>query len=435
MEDEKKNNTEAATASEVNAILEKNRRIFKKYIIIFTVILLLVGSFYLGFERGKKSAGQTNGNTISLEQAVITNQQPSSNENVDFSLFWKVWDLVKEKHIDRDKLDAQQMVYGAINGMLAATGDPYSNFFSPSDSKAFNEDIGGSFEGIGAELGVKDDVLTVIAPLDGSPAQKAGLRAGDKILKIGGKLSSSMNIDQAVAAIRGPKGTQVVLTVLHSGDQDTTDVTITRDTITVKTVTVDFSKVNNVAYVKITQFGENTDTEFNDVANQIIAHGSKGIILDLRNNPGGLLDKAVSVASWIIPQGKVVVTEEDSNGKKDSLYTQGSDKLGSIPMVVLINEGSASASEILAGALHDDQNITLVGKTSFGKGCVQELMDLPGGASVKITVDKWLTPNGDYIMNKGINPDIAVDMTNDDYKNNRDPQLDKAIETINQKIK
>lgn len=416
------------------ANLERNRKIFKKYLIFFAVIFLLAGSFYLGYDRGKISGSQGTEKKVDITRAIIENKLPDEGEKVDFSLFWKVWDLLKQKHIDKDKLDAQKLVYGAINGMLKATGDPYSNFFSPEDSKAFSEEIGGSFEGIGAELGMKDNVLTVIAPLDGSPAQKAGLRAGDKILKINGKLSTDMGIDDAVASIRGKKGTEVTLTILHDGDTDTTDVKITRDTIEVKSVKLEF-RDNDIAYIKLTKFGENTGKEFNDAASQIIAKNSKGIILDLRNNPGGLLDKAVEIASKFIPKDKVVVSEEDSSGKKESLSTLGGDKLGSIPLVVLINEGSASASEILAGALRDDLGTTLVGQKSFGKGSVQELMDLPGGSSVKITIAKWLTPNGDYIMEKGIEPGVQVEMTSDDFKNNRDPQLDKAIEIIKERIK
>lgn len=420
----------AITHEEIH--LAKNRKIFKRAIFFFIIILLIGGSFYFGYHQGQKSSAQSD-IKAPLEQTFVQNKLPTNNINVDFSLFWKVWDLVKEKHVDKDKLDAQQMVYGAINGMLHATGDPYSTFFSPEDSKSFSQEISGSFEGIGAEMGIKDDVLTIIAPLDGSPSQKAGLLAGDKVLKIDGKSTSDITTDQAVDLIRGKKGTSVTLTILHSGDQVTKDISITRDTIEVKSVTVDF-KDNNIAYVKISQFSDNTDTEFNDVVNQIISHSSKGIIIDLRNNPGGLLDKAVAIASTMIPVDKVVVMEEDSDGNRDSIKTTGGDRLSSIPIVVLINQGSASASEILAGALHDDQGVTLVGKTSFGKGSVQELMDLPGGSSVKITVAKWLTPNGDYIMEKGITPDIPVDITQDDYNNNRDPQLDKAMDVIKQKM-
>ena len=425
------NNPDLIRASDAN--LEKNKKLFKKYLFFFTLVFLLAGSFYFGYKKGQnQSVGAEK--SVPLNQAIVENKLPGESEKVDFSLFWKVWDLLKQDHIDKDKLDAQKLVYGAINGMLKATGDPYSNFFNPEESKSFSQDIEGSFEGIGAELGIKDEFLTVIAPLDNSPAQKAGLRAGDKILKVDDKIVADFTIDEAVNLIRGKKGTEVKLTILHEGDNETKEVSIVRDTIEVKSVKLEF-KDDGIAYVKITKFSDSTDKEFNLAANEIISKKAHGIILDLRNNPGGLLDKSVEVASRMMPKGKVVVAEEDSAGKKESLYTSGGDKLSSIPMVVLVNEGSASASEILAGALKDNQGLTLIGKKTFGKGCVQQLMDLPGGSSVKITVAKWLTPNGDYIQDKGINPDIEVEMTSDDYNNNRDPQLDKAMEILKEKIK
>jgi|WetSurMetagenome_2_1015567.scaffolds.fasta_scaffold19566_3 carboxyl-terminal processing protease len=415
---------------------KKNRSLFNKYLLFFVVIFLFFGTFYGGYKMGQKnsSSAEIKEKTIPIDQAYIDNKLPNSDNKIDFSLFWKVWDLVRQKHIAKNSLDAQKMVYGAINGMLKATGDPYSYFFSPEESKSFTQDIEGSFEGIGAELGMKDNVLTVVAPLEGSPAQKAGLMAGDKIFKIDGKVSADMSIDEAVDMVRGKKGTSVKLTVLRSGEQETKDISITRDVIEVKSVKLDF-KDNNIAHLKITKFGENTDKEFADAANQIISRETKGIILDLRNDPGGLLDKAVNIASKFIPKGQVVVSEEDSQGNKENLRTLGGDKLNGIPMVILINEGSASASEILAGALRDDQNITLIGKKSFGKGSVQELISLPENSSVKITVAKWLTPKGDYIMEKGISPDIEVNLTADDFINNRDPQLDKAMEVLKEKIK
>jgi carboxyl-terminal processing protease len=411
--------------------LAQNRKVFKKSLIFFFVIALVVTSYAWGFSRGK---GTDTGiaKNIALEQAVLENK--TSTNGVDFSLFWKAWDTVKEKHINRDALDAQKMVYGAIAGMLKATGDPYTSFFDPEANKAFSQDLGGSFEGIGAELGTKDNLLTVIAPLDGSPAQRAGLRAGDKILKIGDKIIADMTIDEAVTLIRGKKGTEVKLTILPNGEKETKEISIIRDTIEVKSVKLDF-KENNIAQIEITKFGENTDREFNVAVKTILEKGTKGIILDLRNNPGGLLDRAVTIASRMIPKGKVVVSEEDNAGKKEDFLTEGGDNLSGIPMVVLINEGSASASEILAGALRDNQNIMLIGEKSFGKGTVQELIDLPHSSSIKVTVAKWLTPNGDYIMEKGINPDVEVKMTIDDYKNDKDPQLDKALEVLKEKMK
>lgn len=411
--------------------LKRNRKVFKKSLTIFFVIALTISSYTIGFNRGKGNDAGLAVKNVLLEQAIIENKNPTNG--VDFSLFWKVWDIVKEKHVNRNDLDAQKMVYGAISGMLKATGDPYTSFFDPEANKAFSQDLGGSFEGIGAELGVKDNLLTVIAPLDGSPAQKAGLRAGDKILKIGDKVVSDMTIDESVALIRGKKGTEVKLTILPNGEKDTKEITIVRDTIEVKSVKLNF-KENNIAHIEITKFGENTDKEFNLAVKEIAAKNTKGIILDLRNDPGGLLDKAITIASRMIPTGKVVVSEEDAAGKRESFSTEGGDSLSSVPTVVLINGGSASASEILAGALKDDRGLTLIGEKSFGKGSVQELIGLPQGSSVKVTVAKWLTPNGDYIMEKGISPDIEVKMTPEDYKNEKDPQLDKALEVLKGKM-
>ncbi|MFA7209243.1 MAG: S41 family peptidase [Parcubacteria group bacterium] len=412
---------------------EKNHRLFKRYFLFFIVLFLVVGSFWIGYTNGKKSTESAN-QSYPIDSTVIKNKFLTEEKEVDFDLFWKVWDLLKEKYVNHDSLDAQELVYGAIKGMLAATKDPYTTFFDPKETQEFDQDISGSFEGIGAELGVKDGILTVIAPLDGSPSQKSGLLAGDKILQIGDKLTSDVSIDQAVDLIRGKKGTQVKLVILHKGDQETTEISITREMIKVKSVKIEF-KENNIAYLKINQFGEKTSDEFDAAMNQIISRGSKGIVLDLRNNPGGFLTSSVEIASRLIPRGKVVVTEEDGTGKKDNLYTAGGDRLSGLPMVVLINEGSASASEILAGALRDNRGLQLIGKKSFGKGSVQELIDLPNKSSVKITVAKWLTPNGDYIMEKGISPDIDVDLTLDDFKNDRDPQLDKAMEKIKEILK
>ena len=418
------------TLAQTNNNLKKNRKLFNRYLLFFVLVFAVIFSFYLGYQKGKDSATEK---VIPITSAIIENKDANQNIGVDFALFWKVWDLLKEKYVDKNSLDAQKLLYGAINGMLAATGDPYSNFFDPKQTKDFSNEMQGNFDGIGAELGIKDKLLTVIAPLENSPAQKAGLRAGDKILKIGDKISADLSIDEAVDLIHGKKGTEVKLTILHKDAQDSQEITIIRDTIIVKSVELKFID-NNIAHIKINKFGEETYTEFLSAEKEVLAKNTQGIILDMRNNPGGYLDKTVDIASLMIPKGKVVVSEEDNTGKKENLYTTGGDKLSQIPMVVLIDEGSASASEILAGALRDDRNITLIGKKSFGKGSVQEMINLPGNSSVKITVAKWMTPNGDYIMEKGITPNIEVELTEEDYNNNRDPQLDKAVEVIKEKI-
>jgi carboxyl-terminal processing protease len=414
-------------------ILKDNRKIFRRYLVFFAVIFLIFFGYFLGYKKGKNSAENVVKN-IPLNQATIENALSGENNKVDFSLFWNVWNLLKEKHIDRDKLNAQEMVYGSISGMLKATGDPYTAFFNPEESQSFFQDIEGSFEGIGAELGIKDEILTVIAPLENSPAQKSGLRSGDKIIKVDDKLVADFTVDQAVKLIRGKKGTTVKLIILHDGDQKTSEIIVTRDRIELKSVELEF-KERNIAYVKINKFSENTDKEFNQTVNSIISQKSQGMILDLRNNPGGLLDKSVEIASQIISRGKIIVTEEDSLGNKENIYTSGGDRLSYLPMVVLINEGSASAAEILAGALKENRNIKLVGQKTFGKGTVQELKNLSDGSSVKITIAKWLTPDGNYIMEKGILPDVEVEFTEEDYKNKKDPQLDKAVEILKENIK
>jgi carboxyl-terminal processing protease len=402
------------------------------YLSLILVVFFVVSSFFVGYSKGQQDyLGQEK--SVPINEAVIENQLPSPDKRVDFALFWKVWDILKEKHIDRDNLDAQKLIYGAISGMLKASGDPYTDFFDPEQSKSFAQDIEGSFEGIGAELGIKDSILTVIAPLDGSPAQKAGLRSGDKILKINDEIAADLTIDQAVRLIRGEKGTEVRLTVLHEGEQETQEVTVTRANIEIKNIKLEFLD-DGIAHIKLVKFSDNVDTEFALAAKEILARGSRGIVLDMRDNPGGLLDKSIDIASFLIPKGEVVVTEEDSSGNRESLITSGGDKLSSLPIVVLINEGSASASEILAGALRDNRSTPIVGKKSFGKGSVQQLVNLKGGSSVKITIAKWMTPNGNYIMDTGINPDHEVDLTREDYENERDPQLEKALGVLKEKM-
>jgi carboxyl-terminal processing protease len=410
----------------------KNRRLLNQYLKWVTVLFCALAIFWIGYARGERHSQPKN---ESLNGVVFENMQAGGDSSINFSLFWDVWDLLKEKYVDSGKLEAQKLFYGAIKGMLAATGDPYTTFFDPEETKAFGEDISGSFEGIGAELGVKNEVLTVIAPLEGTPAEQAGLRAGDKIIKIDGKLTSDMSVDEAVDLIRGKKGTEVVLNIFRSGDEETRDVKVTRNVINVKSVKYE-TKDGNIAFIRVSRFGEDTAADFAAAIKKASSQNAKGIILDLRNNPGGYLDASIDMAGRMLPRGKVVVIEESGDGKQKKMTTRGGDVASAIPMVVLINEGSASASEILAGALKDNRTeITLVGKKSFGKGSVQEFIELPQKTAVKITVARWLTPNGKQINEEGISPDVEVEFSNDDYQNDRDPQLDKALEILKGKIK
>ena len=402
-------------------------------IISYTLVAMVV--FFAGYMGGRISTNQAPLAPVPLNTAVFINKDKGADITIDFSLFWTVWDLLKSKYVDSGKLDSRTLFYGAIKGMLAATGDPYTTFFDPAENKQFGEEISGNFEGIGAELGVKNSVLTVVSPLQGSPAEKAGLKSGDEIIKIDGKNAADMTTDDAVTAIRGPKGTTVVLTIFRAGAQSTQDITITRDDINVKSVTLTF-KENNIADIAITRFGDDTTQGFADAIAKVKAQNAKGLIIDLRNNPGGYLESAIDIASKLLPQNQVVVIEQSGDGSEQKMLSRGGDVASGLETVVLINEGSASASEILSGALKDDRpnNVTLVGKKSFGKGSVQEFIDLPQGTAAKITVARWLTPDGTQINQQGISPDKDVDLTLDDYNNGKDPQMDSALQTLKDKL-
>ncbi|HAR99715.1 MAG: Carboxyl-terminal protease [Candidatus Moranbacteria bacterium GW2011_GWC2_37_73] len=408
------------------------KRMLKYFVQIFAIILLGGGVFWMGFENGKNS-GQLEA-PISIEGAMFKNKDQGADGAIDFSLFWSVWDLLKSKYVDAGSLDAKKLYYGAIKGMLAATGDPYTTFLDPIENQKFGEDISGNFEGIGAELGIKSGILTVIAPLQGTPAEKAGIRSGDKIIKIDGKSSGDMTIEEAVDHIRGKKGTSVVLTVYREGNADAQDITVQRGIINVKSVTFEV-KENNIAYIKITRFGDDTNKLFAEAIKKVSTAKNQGLVIDLRNNPGGYLETSIDVASKLLPKGKIVVIEESGNKSQKKMYTRGGDVASEIETVVLINEGSASASEILAGALKNNRsNITLVGKKSFGKGSVQEFIEMPQGTAAKITVARWLTPDGTQINEQGIKPDNEVEFSDEDYENNRDPQLDEALKILKEKL-
>ncbi|PIZ89251.1 MAG: hypothetical protein COX90_00320 [Candidatus Nealsonbacteria bacterium CG_4_10_14_0_2_um_filter_38_17] len=360
-------------------------------------------------------------------------------ENLDFSLFWQAYQTLQEKFVAKEKIDYQKVLYGAISGMVKSLGDPYTVFLDPEENRRFNEDVSGSFEGIGAEIGIRKDQLQIIAPLEGTPAEKAGLRAGDKIIKINETFTTDLTVDEAVNFIRGPKGTEVTLTIFRDEWEVPKEIKIQRAVIEVPSLKWELlastgeagGKEGNIAYIKLYQFSEKADADFKETAMEILASPAQKIILDLRNNPGGYLEVANSIAGWFLKRNDIV-TIEDFGGKdeKKEYKAQGNEKFADYPIVILINQGSASGSEILAGALRDDRGIKLIGEKSFGKGSVQELESLPGGASLKITVAKWLTPKGESISDKGLEPDIKVEMTEEDYEQDKDPQLDKALEII-----
>ncbi len=348
-------------------------------------------------------------------------------KRADFSVFWEAWRTVENKYM-LESLDYEKMVYGATSGMVDSLGDPYTVFLSPQDNIIFEQDMKGSFSGIGAEIGFRDKFLTVITPLKSSPAEKAGLLSGDKILKVDEVEIIGMNIDEAVNIIRGEKGTMVKLTIGRDKLDELKEIEIVRDIIKIETVEWEL-KDGNIAYIRISQFKEETVDEFNGQIDDIIVSDPRGIIVDLRNNPGGYVSTLENIASRFLNNGDIIFIEDFGN-KKETYKASGNNKFSNIPIVVLINEGSASASEILAGALRDNNSSKLVGRTTFGKGLVQEMQNLKDKSALKITVAKWLTPSGLDINKNGIKPDYDIEITLDDYENDKDPQLEKAIELL-----
>lgn len=350
---------------------------------------------------------------------------------IDFSLFWDAYNKLQQNFIDPSKIADQKVIYGAIQGMTKSLGDPYTDFFDPDQAKRFQQDLSGSFDGIGVEIGIKKDLLTIIAPLKGTPGQKAGLRSGDIIIKINGKDATSMTTEEAVNLIRGPKGTSITLSILRDAWVKPQDFTIIRATI--KVPSIEWSlKDGDVAYIQIYQFDETLPADFETIALQILQSSAKKIVLDLRDDPGGYLSAAQDIAGWFLEKGQMVTIEDFGKGKPQQTYkAQGNSTFANYPMDILINEGSASASEILAGALRDNRNIKLIGAKSFGKGSVQEVINLRGGSFLKITIAHWLTPKGNFISEVGLTPDVKVSITDKDILQKKDPQLDKALEIIN----
>ncbi|MCX6720433.1 MAG: S41 family peptidase [Candidatus Staskawiczbacteria bacterium] len=384
--------------------------------IIYPIILIVAFAAFFGL-----------GAWVGVTKMAYHVPQPGT---IDFSLFWDAYSNLQNNFINPSKITDKKVLYGAIEGMASSLGDPYTSFFDPEQAKMFQQDLNGSFEGIGVEIGIKKDLITVIAPLKDTPGEAAGLKSGDIIVKIDGKDATNMTTEEAVNLIRGPKGTSVTLNIFRSNWNSAKDIKITRGIINVPSIEWSL-KQGDVAYIQIYQFGGSLPTDFEKVALEILQSPAKKIILDLRNNPGGYLDAAQNIAGWFIEKDKIVTIEDFGEGKDQQIYkTQGNANLSGYPMVVLINEGSASASEILAGALRDNRNIKLVGVKSFGKGCVQEVLDLPGGSFLKITIANWLTPKGGSISDVGLTPDIKVEITEKDAETKKDPQLDKALEIV-----
>lgn len=360
----------------------------------------------------------------------IAHKESTLTTTADFDPFWKVWNTINEKSIYAKKVSDQDRVWSAAQGLAQSLGDPYTVFFSPEENKLFNQTIKGSFGGIGAEVGIKDKILTIIAPLKDSPADKAGLKSGDKIVKIGTKSTGDMTVESAINLIRGEKGTPIVLNIYHSGDKTTKDVSIIRDTIEIPTVDTNL-RSDGIFVISFYSFSENSASLFRGALQKFFDSKSDKLIVDLRGNPGGYLDQAVQIGSWFLDQGLPIVKEDFGGTKKENIYRSRGPKLftDKLKLAILVDSGSASASEILAGALQENHIATLVGTQTFGKGSVQELVPITDETSLKITIAKWLTPNGVSISEKGLTPDLVVKVAPTDDKDH-DSQMNKAAEIL-----
>lgn len=377
------------------------------------VLLLTFG--VLVFAGGYQTAKLRSGEGSELIRQFARNPAEGAAEGADFGKFWEVWRRLENSYVDPTKLDYAKMTWGSMQGLAQSLEDPYTQYLPPKENKQANEDLNGVFFGVGIELGYREDTLAVVAPIAGSPAEAAGVKAGDLILHLKDEKqkldvdTQGMSLPTAVSHIRGEKGTEIVLTMYRDGAEKSFEVPITRAEIVVPSVELTFvtREGKKIAHLKLHKFGGQTDREWSEKVAEIIASNSAGVILDLRNNPGGYLDGAVFVASEFLSSGVVVKQEGREDSEIFSVDRRGS--LTSIPLVVLINKGSASASEITAGALQDHQRAKIMGEQSFGKGSVQEVQDLTDGSSLHVTVAKWILPSGRWIGEEGITPDVEVE--------------------------
>ena len=400
---------------------------FRRFITVYLIAFALVVGIGVGAAMERRDIGSGRGQLVNTPTA---DQPPAFlSRDVDFGLFEQTWQTIRDHYIDQGGVNDSQLFYGALTGLVKSLGDDHSVFLDPQVNETFNDSLKGSFSGIGAEITIKNEQLQVVAPLPGTPAEQNGLRSGDYILKIDDAETTDMSLDYAVSLIRGDAGTTVTLSIYRPVTKELKDYVITRAKIDVKSVTWQM-RDDGLAYIKIVDFHEDTVPLFRQAVAELLLKNPQGVILDLRGNPGGFFDGAIKVASEWISDG--VIVSEGNGGTRREFTADGAARLADYPTIVLVDAGSASASEIVAGALRDRGKAQLVGAKTFGKGSVQELFDLPDGSAIKLTTARWFTPNGTSIDKEGITPDVAIERTIEDYDNDRDPQLDKAVELLRQ---
>lgn len=395
-------------------------------------VVLACAAFFSGVHIG---SGATSG--AQMEAGLFSlffDPKPASVDEADLTEFWRVWELLEEKYVSASSTDSvsiQERIEGAIQGLVGSYDDPYTVFLPPSEASMFEEDISGNFGGVGMEVGIRDNLVTVIAPLPNTPAAKAGILSKDVIVEIDGTTTEDMNIDEAVRLIRGEPGTTVTLKLYREGEIELFDVAVVRAEITIPTV--ETKSDGDTFVIALYSFNALAESKMEDALKEYAQSGKKKLVLDLRGNPGGYLQSAVAIASYFIPAGKTVVQENFGEGLSQEIYRSQGKTLGNFTpenLVVLVDGGSASASEILAGALQEHKLATLIGEQTFGKGSVQELVNLSTGSSLKVTVARWFTPNGVSISENGLAPDYAVDRTAQQIFDEEDPQLEAALKFL-----
>ncbi len=407
-----------------------NFAVVRKVVLISLGIgIVFMSGYYFGVNGFKLDSG-------TFPKVKISRSIPKNQSDVDFALFWKVWDTIDSSYYDKSKINVSKMVYGAISGLTSSLGDPYTAFLPPEENKVVEEDLSGSFQGVGIQIGFKGKNLAVIAPLPNSPAEEAGIKAGDLIIGLVDTekkieiSTAGINLNDAVKIIRGKAGTKITLVLLRGESTESFKKEIVREAIDVPSVTVSYLESDKVAHIKLIKFGADTDNEWQKVVDEVTAKSGQvtGIILDLRNNPGGYLQSSVDIAGEFMKKGSVAVIEDRGGKNRTEYKTDRTGKFGNMKVVVLVNGGSASASEILAGALSEGMGYKLVGDKTFGKGTIQEPLQLEKGSSLHITIAKWLTPKGNWVHEKGITPDVEIKDNEETLE--VDEQLQKAIELV-----
>jgi carboxyl-terminal processing protease len=393
--------------------IKSKKRILIEFIVAIFILSL---NFVLAYKLGKESR-------VYYKPFFDFKQEFGEEYN---KLFSEVWKKIKENFVDKKKINPQKAAFEAIRGLVRSLDDPYSDLYTPMQSKIFEEDLKGSFCGIGIEIGIRNNLLTVISPLEGTPAARAKIKAGDVISKINGEDTTNISLEEAVSKIRGECGTKVKLTIIREGWKEEKDFELTREEIKIKAVESKFIEPD-IGYIKINTFNQNTIPEFVEKFNKLSKEGANKYILDLRNNPGGYLDVAIQMSEFFIPRGKIILKETGKDGKEKVIRSEGPGTLKDIKVVVLVNKGSASASEIFAGALRDNLGIKLIGEKTFGKGSVQQVFKI-NSYLLKLTIAYWLTPKGAKLEGNGLEPDIKV--VDKNPEDNIDEVLNKGIEIL-----